>query len=548
MHDNALVPLVPTSRHTSSAPRPPYFRPLDDGDTVDDEQTFAHAEGRASSDDRDDERWEQMPQLSTAPSPSPWRWPAVAALLCIVGLIFYQSPVNAPSTVVRVDKVEQPQEGGPAVEKARYLVPVMVAEQESRAQHHLVQLSRLAATLDRTLVLPNLTTSRFRTCGSTSFADIYDAASFAQHTAPPGAAEPVLQGDFQRWLAEGTVRRTARAIRLSIANSPEERALELGKFYPDTPTPPSGRATCLDQALFDFGDRDRLFAVEEWHPTSDALLRSLETLNAQDDVEILLVDWDLRGPLIGVEGDEILEQAFLYAAPWHTIAAAVSSALGEAVGVHWRTETVQSSSLAGCGEGLVEALVRLKEQNRALKTVYLATDYPLELLAGAPSRAGEVVDGEVDGVDDEDGSTCHRAHSDTFSKSLTSTHHAAMSRFLASYASNVAPAGVTLATYRSILPSLLPSLAARLSRLARAPFAPAIVSQLVLQRTPFFLAGESRPVAEGRDPAREVCARKSNWTRRVVAARKAARRAAKARGDRTRTQVVGLWSSDGIVL
>ena len=432
---------------------------------------------------------------------------------------------------------------------------LVAAEQESRAQHHLVQLSRLAARLDRTLVLPNFTTSRFRTCGSTSFADIYDPSSFARHAAPAGAAEPVLQGAFQRWLAEGTVRRTARAVRLGLAASPEERARELGTFYPDTPTPPSGRVTCLDPAWFDFADRDRLVAVEEWHPTSDALLRSLDRLDAEDDdVEVLLVDWDLRGPIIGVEGDDILEAAFQYAAPWHTLASAIAGAIGEAVGVHWRTETVAPGSLAQCGEGLVEALVGLKERHRSLKSVYLAADYPLELLEGAPSRIVDAarlpLEHEVDdeGAGESDLEARQRAHSDTFSKALTPTHHAAMSGFLASYASHAAPAGLALSTYRSVLPSLLPSLSKPLARLAKAQFAPAIVSQLVLQRTALFLAGEARRVDEGRDPQREVCARKSNWTRRVVAARKAARKVAKAKGDRTGHQVLGLWSSDGSLL
>ncbi|GAA5845455.1 hypothetical protein JCM9279_003038 [Rhodotorula babjevae] len=511
MHDDALVPLVPTSGSSSRAPPSPFSRPLHQYDVVDDN---THAEARPALADRDDEdeRWEQMPQLLTAPVPSPYRWPAVAALLCFVGLVFYQSSVGVSSTSMRGEVSQPPQVASLSAEKARFLVPVMVAEQESRAQHHLVQLSRLAATLNRTLVLPNFTTSRFRTCGSTSFADIYDPASFAQYTAPPEAAEPVLQRDFERWLAEGPERRTARAIRLSIAASPEELAGKLGVFYPDGPIP-SGRATCLDYARLDFGDRDRLVAVEEWHPATDALVRSLERLNAEDDdVEVLLVDWDLRGPFLGVEGDEILVEAFQYAQPWHTLAAAVAGTLGEAVGVHWRTETVQARSLGPCGEGLVEALVGLKERHRALESVYLALDYPLELLDGAPSRVVDARRPALEVEEEEDGEGAgdgdlekrQRAHSDTFSKSLTPTHHAAMSRFLASYASQAAPAGLALNTYRSVLPSLLPSLAKPLARLAKAPFAPAIVSQLVLQRTALFLAGEARRVDEGRDPSREM--------------------------------------------
>lgn len=412
-------------------------------------------------------------------------------------------------------------------------------EQESRGQHHLIQLSRLASSLNRTLVLPNLATSRFMTCGTAPFSSIYDPAGFAS-LAGEGVGAFIEQGAFERWLEEGDEPHSARAVCLRVAGEPEPLGPTGGAFVPDRTLGGQPRAAlCLDEARLAFGAREPLVAVEpaERDAASGELLENLRWLDEEVEVEVLLVHWDLRAPLLGDESDDLLAAAFVYAPEWHALAGAVLGQLGDAVGVHWRMEGVEAGRLDECGSGLVEALVGLKEGERAesaLHSVYFATDYPLELLPGAPSHPTSAAEKEplLEG-----GAPWLPAHSDTLSAKLTPSHHTAMTHFLSSFAIHAAPAGLTLNTYRSVLPSLLPSLPSTLATLAQTPAAPAIVSQLVLQRTRRFLAGEARPGI-----GRERCARRSSWTRRVVVARERAHEGGRGSGD-----AVGWWSTDGSI-
>ncbi|GAA5935362.1 hypothetical protein JCM3775_006253 [Rhodotorula graminis] len=449
------------------------------------------------------EGWETMPPYDAGSDTPPWRWPAVAALLFLFLLfvwahgteqVFHEPAMDTESSAaLSVESV-----CGGERRRCRFLVPTIIGQQESRAQHHLVQLSRLATTLNRTLVLPSLATSRLMTCGSAPFDSIYDPVAFSRAS---GAVHPVLQDDFERWLAgdeHDPAPHSARAVRLRILGAPEPLDSTHGAFVRDETLGGQPRAAlCLDEQRLDFGQREPLVAVVARDEAGGELLESLRQLDAEDDVEVLLVHWDLREPLLGLESDELLEAAFRYAEPWNALADAVIGELGEAIGVHWRIEGIAAARLDECGEGLVEALVGLKEGDDALKSVYLASDYPLERLRQAPSHTTANADdssaGEPPVVDRP-----ALAHSDTLSAQLSPAHHAALSHFLSSFASRAAPAGLALTTYRSLLPVLLPTLPPSLAALAQTAAAPAIASQLVLQRTQRFIAGESRVPEERR--------------------------------------------------
>jgi len=61
-----------------------------------------------------------------------------------------------------------------------YLFPVRITEQESKAQQHLHQLSLLAISLNRTLILPNVGGSRLHSCQPLPFAFHYDLEEWAR--------------------------------------------------------------------------------------------------------------------------------------------------------------------------------------------------------------------------------------------------------------------------------------------------------------------------------------------------------------------------------
>lgn len=122
---------------------------------------------------------------------------------------------------------------------------------------------------------------------------------------------------------------------------------------------------------------------------------------------------------------------FPYAPMWTDLALQVASALSPFIAIHWRQETLPSEIIGPCGAALVEELEHLlltRHDYVKIKTVYLATDYPIEDLENG-------WDGAV-------------AHSGTFGKLLTEEHHSAMRSFLDLFRMRLTePLGVRLTTF-----------------------------------------------------------------------------------------------------
>ncbi|RXW11578.1 hypothetical protein EST38_g14277, partial [Candolleomyces aberdarensis] len=67
---------------------------------------------------------------------------------------------------------------GPRGRKAKFLFPLRIAEQESKARIHFLQLVQLAHRLDRVLVLPNVAKSRIGACYKWGFEVYYSLEEF----------------------------------------------------------------------------------------------------------------------------------------------------------------------------------------------------------------------------------------------------------------------------------------------------------------------------------------------------------------------------------
>jgi hypothetical protein len=111
---------------------------------------------------------------------------------------------------------------------------------------------------------------------------------------------------------------------------------------------------------------------------------------------------------------------FPYSPHWTTLGHSIAQHLSPFVAVHWRTETLEVARIAQCGQELVSTLRRVREAHPEVKTLYLATDYPLEVLEEGGSAGEEGGEGEKKAT----------AHSGTMTKTLTPGHHAAMREFL----------------------------------------------------------------------------------------------------------------------
>ncbi|BGP32189.1 hypothetical protein JCM10296v2_003969 [Rhodotorula toruloides] len=467
--------------------------------------------GRASQ-----EQWEAMPMTPQPEPPLDWKRPVLMAglfLLALLGYASWTSEATVTSAVKTGHELVVPSRAeenvdvcsGPA--GCRFLVPIAIGEQESRAQLHLIQLAHLSVALNRSLVLPRAYSSRFSSCGHQSFDFFYSVPPFLQEVERLGG-NAVVQRNFEKWLERQDEQRSAQRVRLQVEG--QYGATSTGGLLEPHPDAVAEGQSCLPEHKLDFDGRERLWAVAPLHGTNSSVVGSLVNLDRRITSDVLLMDYNLRTALFHSKSPIDIDAAFQYQHEWQDLASRVLQAAGPAVGVHWRVESIEPPTLEACGGGLVNVLLALKASDTALETVYFATDYPLETLPGAPSNAGH------EGRLDEDDNPV--AHSDTLTTFLTTAHREAMSSFLHTFETLAVPHGLQLSTYRSLIHSLSSSLPPSLASWASNPAAPAIVSQLVLRQTDYFLAGlpdTRRTKAEGKT----ACAKHSNWTNRVVRAR-----------------------------
>ncbi|GAA5858301.1 hypothetical protein JCM1840_001138 [Sporobolomyces johnsonii] len=441
---------------------------------------------------------------------------------------------------------------------AGFLFPVRIGEQESKAQQHLQQLALLAISLNRTLVLPNVGSSRFTSCQLFPFPLFYDVEKLVAGF--EGKLSVVGQEDWLRWFMQEKAKLRGAFVRIiegrrvndALVEEEDEEPPSLAKFclgdYESffdrnlgttaVYAPPSYfRYDDHDRAAFSNGLVAHLFELSPSRPTAG--LTSPPT-------DVLMVDYNLRHPIFpsfvpvstpvvahlddtdDLAGDDpppsddlrVVEaehrysgspiasfhpfpdllplasspsagpHAFLtftplpYAPLWTSLAESLSQRLSHSIGIHWRMETVPPDHLVPCAQSLAADVASLiegaKAEGREIKSIYLASDYPVDnLLADTSAPHG---------------------HSDTF-RSLTSSHHSAVSLLLSLLHSSPSslpsspPSIHTLSNLLSTQPSLLPPhLSAALQPLhgdliALDPGLHAALDKLILQRAEWFVAG-----------------------------------------------------------
>lgn len=163
--------------------------------------------------------------------------------------------------------------------------------------------------------------------------------------------------------------------------------------------------------------------------------RSPATIELPSSADVLVFNYELRYPILHheqlqsmlshsmqpIERQHIQDiqdfRHFPYAPIWTDLAMQIVSSLSPFIAVHWRQETLPSDVIGPCGEAFINhiehRLLDSKAGYDAIKTVFLATDYPIEHLGNG--SAGAV------------------AHSGTFGKLLTEGHHSAMRNFITEF-------------------------------------------------------------------------------------------------------------------
>ncbi|GAA6061901.1 hypothetical protein JCM10212_004719 [Sporobolomyces blumeae] len=217
---------------------------------------------------------------------------------------FHPAPASFQST--------EPSRRPPRLDpSATYLFPVRIAEQESKAQQHLHQLSLLAISLNRTLILPNVGGSRLHACQPFPFAFHYDIDGWRQRYR--GKLAVVEQEEWFQGIEESGKRYRASTLRLTEGKKTQSGQLEgegrtvldlsrfcLERYSPYFDLVDSSVSTLFaplhyrefdDVSLAGFSNR-LVSSLGRTHPSESA-----DENYGRRPVELLIVDYDLRYPV-----------------------------------------------------------------------------------------------------------------------------------------------------------------------------------------------------------------------------------------------------------
>ncbi|CUA72194.1 hypothetical protein RSOLAG22IIIB_00857 [Rhizoctonia solani] len=358
----------------------------------------------------------------------------------------------------------------------RVLLPVSIGEQESKAQLHLQQIAVLARSLDLTLVLPNMHKARFGACARNKFEDYYRVESLIQL-----GVRVVSYTAFQEWVATRRVAPKAQTIEITAKGQSQNEFKSIVKLG-DMSDGPSWRR-CLSKSTprLDFAT----LKIQLAHRSTRSVElvefgeRMIETLRPTVDVDEFLVhalDWSLRHPVF----EEATSRYLTYAQEVIDYAAKLLHILGPTVVVQWRMESVPPENLLACSSGLVGLLRQTlaREDYNDVKTVYFATDYPLE---GADTR-----------------------HSGTF-RGVGDRHHAAILEFRDAF-----QPGGSLEAYKLTHQANLSQPAEHDKSLLQGDFGfHGIVDKVIAQQAELFISGSSGD-----------CARNSSFAKQIIDTRR----------------------------
>ena len=308
----------------------------------------------------------------------------------------------------------------------RFLLPLRIAEQESKARIHFLQLIQLAGELDRTLVLPNVGKSRLGTCFRWDFETYYDLERLVEGLYNKRAHIAKMDA-FKWWVETRPDLTTAQIVSITSKQAGHiplqnthsflnlDIVIEVDDFFDtqDLKLPSCFKAKFLRLGL-------DLFSPLFIHPADlgqetpknklignlliDALSRNdirtaaLRPNASWDDFrlqeqefgspqqpDVLLVNWDLRHPIFPESSLSSLSPTLYYSPNLVSLAKKLSPSHAYLV-IHWRMETVPPEVLPECANSLIDKLSNLlREEALAdeIQTVWLATDYPYPF-SGAP--------------------------------------------------------------------------------------------------------------------------------------------------------------------
>ncbi|KAM0753821.1 hypothetical protein T439DRAFT_322707 [Meredithblackwellia eburnea MCA 4105] len=330
------------------------------------------------------------------------------------------NPLDTPTTIPPYSQPDLRSLDQRCGDDCKFILPLSIGEQESRAQVHLYQLAVFALGLDRILVLPGSRHSKFSVCFSRPFDFFYDP-----HTLSRLGFPTVSKREYEQWIK----RRKGRALTITsqtiVVQNPSWHEKPVNRQSPYVWSPseskigdyPQKKPHCLAADL-DFSHyRPVSFygtgtGVDQVPNTPHFLSEVFQSLekgglgyvgpepqNGTPPPQADVLSFSLAGQHPDFRPPELSAlrphiplarpfEIYTYSTQLVAFADTIAAKLSPFVAVQWRTEQIPAENLAPCGRSLIAMLESEKLKHPQLTSVYVCTDYPLEGLRNVTLAKG----------------------------------------------------------------------------------------------------------------------------------------------------------------
>nr|CAG8510763.1 3938_t:CDS:2 [Entrophospora candida] len=266
-------------------------------------------------------------------------------------------------------------------------------KQESKANIHLRSHVKLAESLDRILVIPNVGSSRF-TASSPFPPTLYYDFNLLKKMFPN--AKLVPQEEYEQWIENQPNHKKIIAEHITLSETKDVNDIIFTKGYYKEPEQQQDQQIGLYKSFTILKDSSNyrkqmnsinknenilykfkiniielkevwMLMVRKRDEFSEFMIKSLES-----DSQILLINVRLKRPIFSN-----LNKPIPYAEHIRNEALKIANQLESSyIAIHWRMEGELPENMPNCAIELVKAIQKIREDT-GIKNVYLATDFPI---------------------------------------------------------------------------------------------------------------------------------------------------------------------------
>ncbi|CAM0142691.1 hypothetical protein VKS41_002750 [Umbelopsis sp. WA50703] len=264
-------------------------------------------------------------------------------------------------------------------DNCRFLLPITITEQESKAQMHFRQVAFLAGRLGRTIVLPNVHSSHLGACRKHPFSFYY---SYEWLNKNKKFFNYITLDDFKQWARE--------RAQVAIKPTAQELYIEVNEDFHLM----DNVQNCMQHLMNFDGRHIKRYMLPDPEARerregnySQILQRVMsdETMaegyldgkaTKVPHLDVLNLYYDRRFPFIE---DPEVDEPMKYSDTWVDVAKKVADNLSPFVAIHWRMERLEVlDNLVPCAQNLVAQIKKLVYDNAMAQypPIFLLTDYP----------------------------------------------------------------------------------------------------------------------------------------------------------------------------